>query len=67
MDLQAPAAWRKKFSHATVAIGDLMFSGLDALPGGRQKPQGFALQFNLADSAAAERIFGWSTSSVFRG
>lgn len=57
MDLQAPAEWRKKVSHATFAIGDLMFSGSDALPGGYQKPQGFAVQFNLADSAEAERIF----------
>lgn len=57
MDLKAPAAWRKKVSHATFALGDLMFSGSDALPGAYQKPQGFALQFNLSDVAEAERIF----------
>ena len=57
MDLKAPADWRKKVSHATFALGDLMFSGSDALPGQYQKPQGFALQFNLSDPVEAERDF----------
>ena len=57
MDLQAPPEWRKKISHATFAIGDNRFSGSDAMPGQYQKPQGFALQFNLNDSAEADRIF----------
>jgi PhnB protein len=57
MDLNAPADWRKKVSHATFALGDLMFSGSDVLPGQYQRPQGFALQFNLSDPAEAERIF----------
>jgi PhnB protein len=34
-----------------------MFSGSDAQPGQYQKPQGFALQFNLNDPVEAERIF----------
>ena len=34
-----------------------MFSGSDPLPGQYQKPQGFALQFNLSDPVEAERIF----------
>lgn len=57
MDLNAPADWRKKVSHATFALGDLMFSGSDALPGQYQRPQGFALQFNLSDPVEAERVF----------
>src|SRR5258706_14401889 len=57
MDLQAPSDWRNKISHATFAVGDYMFSGSDALPGQYQKPQGFALQFNLSDPMEAERIF----------
>jgi PhnB protein len=57
MDLQAPADWRKKISHATFAFAGHMFSGSDALPGQYQKPQGFALQLNLSDPAEAERIF----------
>ena len=57
MNLEAPPDWRKKISHATFVLGDFMFSGSDALPGQYQKPQGFALQFNLSDSLEAERIF----------
>jgi PhnB protein len=56
-DLQTPPDWRKKISHATFTLGDFMFSGSDALPGQYQKPQGFALQFNLSDPVEAERIF----------
>lgn len=57
MDLKTPSDWRKKISHATFALGGFMFSGSDALPGQYQKPQGFALQFNLNDGLEAERIF----------
>jgi PhnB protein len=57
MNLQAPPDWRNKISHATFALGDYMLSGSDALPGQYQKPQGFALQFNLSDPVEAERIF----------
>ena len=57
MDFQAPPDWRKKISHATFALGAFMLSGSDALPGQYQKPQGFALQFNLNDPVEAERIF----------
>jgi PhnB protein len=57
MDLERPPAWRKKISHATFALGELVFYGADALPGKYQKPQGFALQLNLSDRAEAERIF----------
>jgi len=57
MDFQAPPDWRKKISHATFALGAFMLSGSDALPGQYQKPQGFALQFNLSDPVEAERIF----------
>ena len=57
MDLKTPPDWRKKISHATFALGKLVFYGADALPGKYQKPQGFALQLNLNDRAEAERIF----------
>ncbi len=57
MDLQAPPDWRKKISHATLALAEFMVYGADALPGQYQKPQGFALQFNLSDPVEAERIF----------
>jgi PhnB protein len=57
MDLKTPPDWRKKISHATFSHADFMFSGSDPLPGKYQKPQGFALQFNLSDPAEAERIF----------
>ncbi len=57
MDFQAPPEWGKKISHATFAIGEWMLSGSDAIPGKYQRPQGFALQFNLRDPLEAERIF----------
>jgi len=57
MDLQMPPDWRKKISHATFALGESRFYGADALPGHYQKPQGFALQFDLRDPEEAERVF----------
>ena len=57
MDLQTPPDWRKKVSHATFAVAEIRFYGSDALPGHYQKPQGFALQFDLSDPVEAERIF----------
>lgn len=57
MDLHTPPDWGKKISHATFAVAEFMFSGSDAQPGQYQKPQGFALQFNLSDPVEAERIF----------
>ena len=57
MDMKAPPDWGKKISHATFTHPQFMFSGTDALPGQYQRPQGFALQFNLSDPLEAERIF----------
>jgi PhnB protein len=57
MDLQTPSDWRKKIGHATFAHADFTLYGSDALPGRYQKPQGFALQFNLSDPVEAERMF----------
>jgi PhnB protein len=57
INLQTPSDWRKKVFHATFALGEFIFSGSDVRPGQYLKPQGFALQFNLKDSAEAERIF----------
>jgi PhnB protein len=54
---QAPAEWRDKILHATLTVGDTAFSGGDVLPGGYERPQGFQVQLNLDDAAAAERIF----------
>jgi len=54
---QAPAEWRDKLLHATLTVGGTAFSGGDVLPGGYQRPQGFQIQLNLDDAAAAERIF----------
>ena len=54
---QAPAEWRDKILHATLTVGRTALSGADALPGVYQRPQGFQVQLNLDDVAAAERIF----------
>jgi PhnB protein len=55
--VELPSDWRKKISHATFALGEIRFYGADALPRHHQKPQGFALQFDLSDPVEAERIF----------
>ena len=54
---QAPEEWHDKILHATMTIGGTALSGGDVLPGVYQRPQGFQLQLNLDDAAAAERIF----------
>jgi PhnB protein len=54
---QAPPDWRDKILHATLTVGDTAFSGGDVLPGAYQRPQGFQIQLDLDDVAAAERIF----------
>ena len=54
---QAPPEWRDKVLHATLQVGGIAFSGADVLPGAYQRPQGFQVQLNLDDVAAAERIF----------
>jgi PhnB protein len=64
---QAPPEWRGKLLHATLTVGGTAISGGDVLPGQYERPQGFQLQLNLEDAAAAERIFaqladgGWVT------
>jgi PhnB protein len=40
-----------------LAVGGTSFSGGDVLPGAYEHPQGFQIQLNLDDAAAAERIF----------
>ena len=54
---QAPAEWRDKILQATLQVGGMALSGADVLPGAYQRPQGFQVQLNLDDVAAAERIF----------
>ena len=57
MAVQAPPDWRDKIMHATLAVGDTALSGGDVLPERYERPQGFQIQLNLDDVAAAERIF----------
>jgi len=52
---QAPPDWHDKILHATLTVGGMAFPGGDVL--GYQRPQGFQIQLNLDDAAAAERIF----------
>lgn len=54
---QAPPEWRDKILHATLTVGGAVLHGGDVLPGGYERPQGFQLQLNLDDAAAAERVF----------
>ena len=57
MAAQAPAEWRDKIVHATLTVGGTPLSGADVLPGVYERPQGFQIQLDLDDPAAAERIF----------
>jgi PhnB protein len=52
---QAPPDWHDKILHATLAVGGTAISGGDVL--GYERPQGFQIQLNIDDVAAAERIF----------
>ena len=54
---QAPPEWGDKILHATLSVGGAALSGGDVLSGNYVRPQGFQLQLNLDDAAAAERIF----------
>ena len=54
---QAPAEWRDRILHATLTVGGRTLSGGDVLPGQYERPQGFQMQLNLDDAAAAARIF----------
>ena len=54
---QAPADWRDKVVHATLTVAGTAISGADVPPGAYQRPQGFQIQLNLDDAAAADRIF----------
>ena len=54
---QAPIEWREKILHTTLTVGGTEISGGDVLPGQYERPQGFQVQLNLDDAAAAERIF----------
>ena len=53
----APPEWQDKILHATLAVGDVSLSGGDVLPGSYERPQGFQIQLDLDDVAAADRIF----------
>jgi PhnB protein len=46
-----------KIIHSTLAVGNQVLPGVDALPGRYQKPQGFSLSLSINDPAEAERIF----------
>ena len=57
MDLQAPADWGNKVSHATFEMAGFQLCGSDAPPAQYEKTRGLNLQLNLKDAAEAERIF----------
>jgi PhnB protein len=57
MASQAPPGYSDKILHATLAIGDNVLAGADALPGRYEKPKGFYVVIGLDDAVDAERIF----------
>jgi PhnB protein len=57
MAKDAPAEWKNKVLHATLAIGESSVSGADALPGSYEPPRGFTILLGLQDPGEAERLF----------
>jgi PhnB protein len=57
MTEQTQPGWRDKILHATFLLGDDRLSGADVPSEPYQKPQGFAMQLNLANAVEADRIF----------
>jgi PhnB protein len=57
MASQAPPGCSDKILHATLAIGDNVLAGADALPGQYEQPKGFYVVLGLDDPVDAERIF----------
>ena len=53
----APPEWQDKILHTTLTVGGIALSGGDVLPGSYERPQGFQVQLDLDDVAAADRIF----------
>jgi PhnB protein len=51
----APPDWHDKILHATLTVGGTSISGGDVL--GYERPQGFQIQLNIDDVAAADRVF----------
>jgi len=56
-DFGALPDWGKKIFHATFEASGMKFAGGDQPPERYQKPQGFAMQYNLSDPGEADRIF----------
>ena len=54
---EVPPDQRNKILHASIAIGSAHVLASDDQPDQFEKPQGFHVCLNLADSAEAERIF----------
>src|SRR3984893_7010607 len=54
---QTPADFRKKILHGRLTLGNDDLTGADVLPEQYARPQGFAVQLNLADAEEADRIF----------
>jgi PhnB protein len=48
---------RSKIPHATLALGDNRLTGADVPLDSYQKPQGFSVSLQIANSAEADRIF----------
>jgi PhnB protein len=57
MAAEAPAGWEAKIMHATLRIGDAMFTGSDVPPHQYERPQGFSLLLQMTDQDLAERVF----------
>ena len=52
-----PPEWDSKIYHASLALGDTVISGADVPPDRYTPPAGFSVTLQMADPAAADRVF----------
>jgi PhnB protein len=54
----APPGWSTKICHSTLIVGDVMFHGVDALPGTYEPPRGFSIVLDIEDVAEVDLLVG---------
>lgn len=53
----APPEWSAKICHSTLRVGEIIFHGVDVLPGSYEPPRGFSIVLDIDDLGEAVRVF----------